>query len=145
MAMGEKLFDTILVATDGSDRNITAVQEAIRIAAWTGAVLHAVYVIDAGTFESASADVVVGDTYRVIQTEAEQALSRVQSLAGDIMVKTTILEGKPAPEIVRFAAAEKIDLIVIGTQGKKGIERILLGSVAETIIRLAGCKVLVVK
>jgi len=143
--MGEKLFDTILVATDGSDRNITAVQEAIRIAAGTNAVLHAVYVIDAGTFESASADVVVGDTYRVIQTEAEQALSRVQSLAGDIMVKTTILEGKPAPEIVRFAAAEKIDLIVIGTQGKKGIERILLGSVAETIIRLAGCKVLVVK
>jgi len=143
--MAEKLFENILVATDGSDRNITAVQEAIRIAAGSGAVLHAVYVIDIGTFESASADVVVGDTYRVIQAEADQALGRVRSLAGDVAVKTAVLEGKPAPEIVRFAQAEKIDLIVIGTQGKRGIERLLLGSVAETVIRLAACKVLVVK
>lgn len=143
--MAEKLFENILVATDGSDRNATAVQEAIRIAAGSGAILHAIYVIDTGTFESASADVVVGNTYRVIQSEAEQALGRVRSLAGNVDVKTTVLEGKPAQEIVRFAVAEKIDLIVIGTQGKKGIERLLLGSVAETVIRLAACKVLVVK
>jgi len=143
--MAEKLFTNILVATDGSDRNITAVEEAIRIATGCGAALNAVYVIDAGTFESASADVVMEDTYRIIKAEAEQALKQVRSLSGNIEVKTTVIEGKPAQEIVRFATAEKIDLIVIGTQGKKGIERILLGSVAESIIRLAGCKVLVVK
>jgi len=56
-----------------------------------------------------------------------------------------ILEGKPAAEIVRYAREKEIDLIVIGTQGKRGIERILLGSVAESIIRTAPCKVLVVK
>jgi nucleotide-binding universal stress UspA family protein len=121
------------------------VEEAIRIAAGSGAVLHAVYVIDASTYESASADVVMGDTFRVIQAEAEQALARVRSLAGNIEVKTSVLEGKPAKEIVHFAAEEKVDLIVIGTQGKKGITRLLLGSVAETVIRLAACKVLVVK
>jgi len=46
---------------------------------------------------------------------------------------------------VKFAVAKGIDLIVIGTQGKKGLERLLLGSVAEEIIRSAPCKVLVVK
>jgi nucleotide-binding universal stress UspA family protein len=47
--------------------------------------------------------------------------------------------------MVKFAARKKIDLIVIGTQGKRGLERLLLGSVAEEIIRSAPCKVLVVK
>jgi len=143
--MAEKLFENILVATDGSERNTTAVQEAVRIAAGSGAVLHAVYVLDAATYETASADVVMGDTFRVIQAEAEDALAKVRSLAGNIEVKTRVLEGKPAKEIVHFAATENIDLIVIGTQGKKGIERLLLGSVAETVIRLAACRVLVVK
>ncbi|MFA4860648.1 universal stress protein [Methanoregula sp.] len=143
--MAEKLFENILVATDGSERNTTAVQEAVRIAAGSGAVLHAVYVVDTATYETASADVVMGDTFRVIQAEAEDALAKVRSLAGNIEVKTRVLEGKPAKEIVHFAATEKIDLIVIGTQGKKGIERLLLGSVAETVIRLAACRVLVVK
>ena len=60
-------------------------------------------------------------------------------------VETSILEGRPAAEIVKFSVAKGIDLIVIGTQGKKGLERLLLGSVAEEIIRSAPCKVLVVK
>lgn len=143
--MGEKLFENIMIATDGSDRNITAVKEAVRIAAGCGATLHAVYVTDTGAFESAPADMVVGETYTMIQEEGVAALEKVRSLAGDAKVKTVVLEGKPAPEIVRYAAEKNIDLIVIGTQGKKGIERLLLGSVAETVIRRAGCKVLVVK
>nr|WP_321349890.1 universal stress protein [uncultured Methanoregula sp.] len=143
--MTEKLFENILIATDGSDRNTTAVQEAIRIAAGSGATLHAVYVTDTGAFESAPADLVVGETYSLIQEEAQDAVGKVRSLAGTVTVKTVVLEGKPATEIVRYAAENNIDLIVIGTQGKKGIERLLLGSVAETVIRRASCKVLVVK
>ena len=52
---------------------------------------------------------------------------------------------KPAADIIRFATEKGIDLIIIGTQGKRGLERLLLGSVAEQVIRLAPCKVLVVK
>jgi nucleotide-binding universal stress UspA family protein len=56
-----------------------------------------------------------------------------------------IREGKPAAEIIRFAAEKKADLIVIGSRGKGGLERLLLGSVADEVVRTAPCSVLVVK
>jgi len=107
--------------------------------------LYAVYVIDTGTFSTMPAEIPVGDTYSIFRSEAEQAFARIRSLAGDLKVETVLLEGRPADEVVKFAAKKKIDLIVIGTQGKRGLERLLLGSVAEEIIRSAPCKVLVVK
>jgi nucleotide-binding universal stress UspA family protein len=139
------LFGRILIATDGSEKNRVALDEGIRIARATGATVYAVYVIDMGTFTSMSAEVPLGDTYRVFKSEAEQAFDRIKAIAGEVKVETIILDGRPATEIVRFAAKNKIDLIVIATQGKKGLERLLLGSVAEEIIRSAPCKVLVVK
>ncbi|MDD1702156.1 MAG: universal stress protein [Methanoregula sp.] len=143
--MTDTLFGRILIATDGSDKNRSAVDEGIRIAKAGSSILNVVYVIDTGTFSSVSGDIPIGDTYRLFQDEAQNAFARIRSLAGDVPVETSILEGRPAPEIVKFAAAQGIDLIVIGTQGKKGFERLLLGSVAEEIIRSAPCKVLVVK
>jgi nucleotide-binding universal stress UspA family protein len=143
--MAEVVIGRILIATDGSEKNRPALDEGIKIAHAFGADVYAVYVIDIGTFASMSGDIPVGDTYQIFHAEAELAFSRINALAGDVKVETAILEGHPAAEIVKFAAAKKIDLIVIGTQGKKGLERLLLGSVAEEIIRSAPCKVLVVK
>ncbi|WP_440950949.1 universal stress protein [Methanosphaerula subterraneus] len=85
------------------------------------------------------------DTYLLLQNEANQVLDRVRTLGGDLKMETKILEGRPATEIVDFAENNGIDLIVIGTQGKTGIKRLLLGSVAETVIRSATSMVLVVK
>jgi len=143
--MTEQLFGRILIATDGSEKNRAALEEGIRVARTCRASVFVAYVIDTGTFSTMSGDIPLGDTYRVFKSEAEQAFARIQSLAGDMKVETAILEGRPAAEMVKFAARKKIDLIVIGTQGKRGLERLLLGSVAEEIIRSAPCKVLVVK
>lgn len=143
--MTNGLVDRILIATDGSEKNRPSLEEGIKIARAFSAAVYAVYVIDVGAFSSMSADMPIGDTYRIIKAEAEQAFSRIKTLAGDMPVETSVLEGRPAAEIVKFAVAKKIDLIVIGTQGKKGLERLLLGSVAEEVIRSAPCKVLVVK
>jgi nucleotide-binding universal stress UspA family protein len=55
------------------------------------------------------------------------------------------LEGDPATEIIRYATASNIDLIVMGTHGRTGLERLLLGSVAEQVLRGAPCSVLVAK
>ena len=143
--MTERLFARILVATDGSEKNKAAVEEALRIGRASGSPVHAVYVADISTLESASGDVVIGDTWDLVQREAADTLARVRERAGGVQLETGILEGKPAAEIVRYAREKEIDLIVIGTQGKRGIERLLLGSVAENIIRNAPCKVLVVK
>ena len=139
------LFTKILVATDGSKKNQAAVEEGLRIGRACRVPVHAVYVADISTLESASPDVMIGNTWELVQREGETALAGVRDMADDVNLETVILEGKPAAEIVRYAREKEIDLIVIGTQGKRGIERILLGSVAESIIRAAPCKILVVK
>ena len=140
------MIGRILIATDGSEKNRAALDEGIKIARVFKATVYAVYVIDTGTFSSMSGDIPLGDTYRIFQAEAEQAFARINAqAAGEVKVETSILEGHPAAEIVKFAVSKKIDLIVIATQGKRGLERLLLGSVAEEIIRSAPCKVLVVK
>lgn len=139
------LFKKILIATDGSENNQTAVEEGIKIAQACGSSLYVVYVIDMRTFESVPADIGMRDTYLLLQNEANQVLDRVIKLGGDLKMETKILEGRPATEIVDFAVENGVDLIVIGTQGKTGIKRLLLGSVAETVIRSATSMVLVVK
>lgn len=144
--MTEKLFQNVLVATDGSEKNRSAVLEAIRVARASSAALDAIYVIDTSAFTAAPGDVPLGDTCRVFEAEAKKSFEDIQQLSGrDFSVTTTLLEGRPAQEIVKYAGNHNIDLIVIGTQGKKGLERLLLGSVAEEVIRSATCKVLVVK
>ncbi|MHB8164439.1 MAG: universal stress protein [Methanoregula sp.] len=144
--MATRLFEKILIATDGSEKNMTAVEEALQIGRVCGSTVIAAYVMDVSVLESSSADVgVVRDTWTVIQREAEAALDRIRTKAEGVDLQTVTLEGKPAAEIVRYSTENKIDLIVIGTQGKRGFERLLLGSVAEQVVRLATCKVLVVK
>lgn len=143
--MAPGLFTRILVATDGSANNRPALEEALRIGRACGSPVHAVYVADTGTLETGPADMMVGEAWEILQREAEEALGRVRDMAAGVRLETVILNGKPAGEIVKYARETGIDLIVIGTQGKRGIERLLLGSVAENIIRSAPCKVLVVK
>ena len=97
------LFGTILVATDGSEKNRAAVEEAVRIGRTGGSVVHAVYVADTASLDSASADIVISDTWELLQREGEQALNRVRGMAGGVHLETVILEGKPAAEIVKYA------------------------------------------
>lgn len=56
-----------------------------------------------------------------------------------------VVEGEPAPEIIRMAEDQGCDLIVMGTHGRKGLGRLLMGSVAEQVVRRSGCPVMVVK
>ncbi len=65
--------------------------------------------------------------------------------AENVEVESVILEGSPAHEIVNFAEENDIDLIVMGTHGKNAIERFLLGSVAENVVRHSKKAVLVVR
>jgi nucleotide-binding universal stress UspA family protein len=140
-----KLFEKVLIATDGSERNRPAVQEGLEIALACGSAVSAVYVIDEAPLTSAQAEVLTADVYRELRDEGERALEQVRRMAGGVKVETLLLSGRPAQVITGFAAKNGIDLIVVGSQGKSGLERLLLGSVAESIIRMAECMVLVVK
>jgi nucleotide-binding universal stress UspA family protein len=141
----KRLFDHILLATDGSEKNLPAVREALEIARACGSLLHAVYVIDETPYTSAPTDVLTVDVYSQSRDEGERALEEVKRLADGVRVETLILSGRAAQVITDFAARNRVDLIVVGSQGKSGLERLLLGSTAESIIRTARCMVLVVK
>lgn len=140
-----KLFERILIATDGSEKNKNAREEAIKITRACGSALYAVYVIDTSIYESVPVDASFEKVYQQLEKEGEEAVRRVKDLAQDLDVETFVIGGRPAREITRFAVEKKVDLLVIGTQGKSGIERLLLGSVADKVIRTADCPVLVIR
>ncbi len=140
-----KLFEKILIATDGSEKNKSAIEEAVKIARVCGSTVYAVYVMDEGLMKSAIEVPIAEDLYKRIREEGEKAVNWVKENAQGVNLETFILSGRPARAITEFAEQKKVDLIVVGTQGKSGIERFLLGSVADEIIRTAGCPVLTIR
>src|SRR5579862_4439388 len=75
----------------------------------------------------------------------QNQLEQIRPIDSRIAIHHVLLEGDPAREIVRFGRDADMDLIVMGTHGRTGLERLLLGSVAERVMKEASCSVLVVK
>ena len=118
----------VLFPTDYSDVSLKAGHMAGALARHFKAKLHVVHVVppvtDPGPSDSLPAAVV--------------------DLGPGLDAVTALLFGRPAREIVSYASRHGIDLIVMGTHGRTGVSRTLLGSVAEAVIRRAGCPVLTV-
>lgn len=140
-----ELFKKILIATDGSKRTQNAVDMGLKMAREQHSKVYAVYVVDTVTFTSIPMDVTWENMYQLLKDEGEEAVKVIKDNAAGTDVETHVLEGNPAVEITKFANDNGVDLIVMGTLGKSGIDRILLGSTAEKVIRIANCPVLVIK
>lgn len=140
-----KVFEKILIATDGSVKNQLAVKKGLKLARELGSVVYAVYVVDETTFRSVDAGAFSGDLYINLKEEGEKALEYVKEVANGKDVETHILLGIPARAIADFAADNDIDLIVVGSRGRSEFEKLILGSVAEGVIQMAECMVLLVK
>jgi len=140
-----EIYQNIVIATDGSEKNLSAVIEGVMITRVSGAKLHIVYVIDTKPLTSGVIEESYAGMYDSLREEGEQALAQAKELAGDLDAETFLLTGKPATEITRFVKEHGADLLVIGTQGKSGLGKLILGSVAESIVRTAPCSVLVVR
>ena len=140
-----ELFKKILIATDGSKRTQNAVETGIELAKQHNSKVYAIYVVDTVTFTSIPMDVTWENMYQLLKDEGEEAVSRVKEAAQGVDVETQVLEGNPAVELTKFAKDNGIELIVVGTLGKSGIDRLLLGSVAEKVVRIAPCPVMVIK
>ena len=142
------MFDTIVVATDGSDSVRRAVSVAVDIAARFEAEVHAVYVVDAGEVES-SPDRVREDLRDALDDEGRDALDRVADAAHDrdrdLDVTIEVREGRPASEIDAYARSVDADLVAMGTRGRHGENRFLIGSVAERVVRTCPVPVLTVR
>ena len=117
----------ILLATDFSDEAEGALPRAVDHARRFGARLHVLHV------------------YSSVAVEITQLLAHAAKAAGpDVPVIVASTGGDPAAEILRYAQHHSIDLIVMGTHGRSGFSRRLLGSVADRVLRGAACPVLIV-
>jgi len=141
------MFDTVVIATDGSGSAQRAVEAALDLAAKFDATVHALYVVDEGEVESTPDD--VRDVLeRALATTGGRALTFVREAAqadGDGDVVTAVRHGDPADEIRTYAEDVDADLIATGTRGRHGDHGFLLGSVAEEIVRHAPMPVLSVR
>ncbi len=141
------MYGRILVPTDGSVGVDRAIEHAVDLAATHDATLHAVYVVNTAGFASLPMETSWDGLNNVLRSEGEEAIDRVRDLAAkrNVPVEGAVRDGTPSGEIVRYANAIGADLIVMGTHGRGGIDRLLLGSVAERVVRTASVPVLTVR
>lgn len=145
--MASKLYKKILIATDGSEYTKNAVDYGIDLAKNTAAKLHTVYVVDTAAFASIPMDAAWESMYQLLRQEGDEATKVVadKASAEGLDVEKNTIEGHPAEEIIKYAEKNSISLIVMGTLGKSGLDRFLLGSVAEKVVRNSKIPVLVVR
>jgi nucleotide-binding universal stress UspA family protein len=137
----------ILIPTDGSDYSIRAAEYGISVAKVHQAQITVVYVLDEVVIEKFSKMTERENVERDLKNDGQRYVNYILALAQKEGVAATfsIVKGRPFEQIVHFANGLNMDLIVMGTYGRRGAERILLGSVAERVIEYAHCPVLVVK
>jgi nucleotide-binding universal stress UspA family protein len=138
----------ILVPTDFSTAAEQALDYAIRLARTFNARLTLLHVIQPIPMGGVDMGVALPETYlqeveEAAQGSIKEALTRV--IAAGLTAEQVVLYGVPFQEVVEIAKARQVDLIVMGTHGRTGLMHVLLGSVAEHVVRLAPCSVLVVR
>lgn len=144
------MFDHILVPVDGSETSMLAVSKASGLALAFGSRITLIHVVDNYPFIGVGADYALGQTeYLTAATSsANQALARgVDTLAAQgLHSDQRVIEGHVVHEgIIDTALALDCDLIVMGSHGRSGIEKLLLGSVTQRVLQDATMPVLVVK
>ena len=138
-------FKKILIPTDGSEYTKKAIAQGLEIARLMEAEVTALYVVDQTSFVNFPMDSTVVSIYSLLEKEGKDAVDYVVAEGEKVGVKVTglVQEGSPVKKIIEVA--KEHDLIVMGTIGRTGFSKILLGSVAEKVVRFAPCPVLVVR
>ena len=139
------MYETILVPTDGSDGAETAAAHAIDLAEIHGAIVHALYVVDV-RMSPISADMDHDEVVALVDESGERPTAAVIDRAERAGVPSVeaIRLGVPHRVIREYAAEEGVDLVVMGTHGRTGIEHALVGSVTERVVRTLDVPVLTV-
>jgi nucleotide-binding universal stress UspA family protein len=142
------VFKRIVVAYDGSDQAIKALNTAIELAKAFNSKLDVVEVVDTAAllgmgFAPIPSDV-IAQIYNKAQNDVEQAKKKAQE-AGVKDVTSQVLEGDPATSIIEYASKNGADLIVMGSRGLSTFKRLVLGSVSSKVVQESRIPVLVVK
>lgn len=143
-----KEIHTIVCPVDFSPGSATATDYAMSLAEKLGASVHLLHVYPLGTFVGPDGGLVI--TPQMITQLSEQSMAALRKLADPYTaagrkVEVHVRDGAPAEETVRFAESVNADLLVLGTHGRTGLSRMLLGSVTERIVRTSPIPVLTVR
>jgi len=143
-------FTNILLATDGSRTSAAAASEAIGIAQRNRSTLTVISVVPSEFLPPTDIELAMSRREMIADrelTEAEKSVRTVKEAAekAGVTVKAFVMSGKPADAIVETAKEKKSGLIILGSHGRTGLEKLLMGSVAERVIVLSDSAVMVVK
>jgi nucleotide-binding universal stress UspA family protein len=140
----------VLVPTDFSEASESALRYGKAMAEKFGAALHVVHVMEDLLAHAWAAEVYVSSMPQLRDEIERESNLRLGALLTDaerqaLHAETALLAGNPFIEIIRYAKAHDVDLIVMGTHGRGPIAHMLLGSVAEKVVRKSPCPVLTVR
>jgi nucleotide-binding universal stress UspA family protein len=138
------MYDSILVPIDGSTQSSRALDHAVRHAETYDAEVHLLFVVDVG---SVPTEVDVAPVEEKLDSYGEKITAGAAERVEDADVPGVVAEvvpGVPAKTIIDYAGDREVDLVVMGTHGRTGIDRYLLGSVTEKVVRHADVPVLTV-
>lgn len=142
------MFDRILIPTDGSDAVTPAVEMALDLAQTHDATLHALFIVDQPTSVSGTGEGFSGldNLLDALEEEGRQATDAIEERAETrgIETESAVRRGNAKDGILTYANEQEIELIVIGTHGRTGVKRALLGSVTENVVRHSDLPVLTV-
>ena len=137
------MYQDLVLATDGSGAADRAAEHALSLAAQLEATLHVVSVAEDGPHSAEKRDEMRSD----LEGEAAEAVTEVERAAREagVEVTTQVLEGVAQEAIVDFAERNAVDLLVVGTAARSGLDELLAGSVAEEVIETAPVPVVTVR
>lgn len=139
------MYKKILVPTDGSEFAKKAQKQALFLAKVSGAEIIAVSVTENNFIQGLPLNDEVFQLNQILNERSEENLKEFDKLNEDsIKISHVIREGSPARVILEVAKDENVDLIVMGSSGKSGFDRFIMGSVADKVVNSAKCAVLVV-
>ena len=139
------MYKKILVPTDGSEFAKKAQKHALFLSKMSGAELIAVSVTENNFVNGLPLDDEVYQLNQILKERSEENLKEFEKLNEDNLNITHIVrEGSPVKVILEVASEEDVDLIVMGSSGKSGFDRFIMGSVADKVVNSAKCAVLVV-
>lgn len=138
-------YNKILIAVDSSEFSMQAAKKGLALARQLNAQAALIFVVDTAlAMGNVDAGIFPEDALIVLKKEAEQTLDELASMYNGKGIMKFMPEGHPSADILRTAETWEADLIVVGTHGRTGLAHLLVGSVAEHIVRHAGVPVMVV-
>ncbi|WP_436901119.1 universal stress protein [Halovenus halobia] len=139
------MYENILLPSDGSEGMGPVIEHARKLADIHDATVHVLYVANTAALSDLPLESSWEGVNSALHQQGEQAIEAAREQIGEIPTKAAVVDGSPSKEIIAYAEDTNCDLIVMGTHGRSGVDRLLLGSVAGRVVRSADIPVMTIR